>query len=75
MLVELLKRLKNVPFVNKVIIVWNNKEDIPLKMLPNIGVPIEVRHIVLGDLRGLCFHTNPPTLSFYVNFCRSIVRI
>ena len=46
-LAGILDKLKNVPFLNKVIVVWNNGEDPPTMMWPNIGVPIEVNTAVL----------------------------
>lgn len=46
-LVEALARLKDVSFLNKVVVVWNNEEEIPPDMeWPDIGVPIEVRGLV-----------------------------
>ena len=41
-LVGVLEKLKNVPFLNKVIVVWNNEEEPPTMIWPNIGVPLEV---------------------------------
>ena len=49
-LAEVLEKLKNVPFLNKLIVVWNNEENIPPMMWPNIGVPIEVCQLVILDL-------------------------
>ena len=46
-LVEALARLKDVSFLNKVVVVWNNEEEIPPDMeWPDIGVPVEVRGLV-----------------------------
>ena len=46
-LVEALARLKDVSFLNKVVVVWNNEEEIPPGMeWPDIGVPIEVSRLV-----------------------------
>jgi len=43
-MVEAVERLSGLPHLHKVIVVWNNPEDIPSDMtLPNIDVPIEVR--------------------------------
>lgn len=42
-LVQALNRLKDVTFLAKVVVVWNNEEDPPSDMLwPEIGVPVEV---------------------------------
>lgn len=42
-LLEALGRLRDVSFLNKVVVVWNNEEDVPADMdWPDIGVPIEV---------------------------------
>ena len=42
-LLEAVGRLKEVAFLNKVVVVWNNEEELPPEMnWPNIGVPIEV---------------------------------
>jgi len=46
-MVEAVERLSGLSYLHKVIIVWNNPEDIPSDMtLPNIDVPIEVCNIV-----------------------------
>ena len=47
-MVEAVERLSGLPHLHKVIVVWNNPEDIPPDMtLPNIDVPIEVCKVVI----------------------------
>ena len=42
-LIEALQRLKEVSFLNKVVVVWNNEQGPPHEMQwPNIDIPIEV---------------------------------
>ena len=44
MLIEALAKLKGIPSLNKVVVVWNNEEDPPPELqLPDIGTPIVVR--------------------------------
>ena len=42
-LIEALQRLKDVSFLNKVVVVWNNEQDPPPELQwPDINVPVEV---------------------------------
>jgi len=46
-MVEAVERLSGLPHLHKVIVVWNNPEDVPSDLtMPNIDVPIEVLCVV-----------------------------
>ncbi len=45
-LIQALERLQDLAFLNKVVVVWNNPEELPAGLpWPKIGVPIEVRSV------------------------------
>ena len=58
---EFLRRFENCPYLDKIVVVWNNEEPIPENMeIPEIGTPIEVSG-------------NPETIANTVNTRISIV--
>ncbi len=49
-LIEALERMEDVAFLNKIVVVWNNREKPPADMKwPNISVPIEVGCLKLAQ--------------------------
>ena len=74
-LIQALQRLKGIPFLNKVLVVWNNpKLPGPDLRWPDIGVPLDVRYS--QSCQNGCFFKSPNLFSvIYIKFSRKFGQV